>query len=82
MAESDPELSRRALSGELMVLGWRGGVAKQLLQPKTDGTLNYLAQWQGLRGDDLNIETDQVFTLTCSTTGTKIYYSRGKDDLG
>jgi len=50
MAKADPELAERAADGELMILGWRGGVEKPHKKPKKDGTLMYLAQWQGLRG--------------------------------
>ena len=49
----DPDLAERARKGELPVLGWKGGVEKKIEKKKKYGTLNYLAQWQGLRGEDL-----------------------------
>ena len=32
------------------------------------GSLKYLAQWQGLRGEDLNIDLSEERSLTCSRT--------------
>ena len=45
------------------------------LTVKKYGTLNYLAQWQGLRGDDLDIEPDQEYELTCSKTGMAVTFT-------
>ena len=39
------------------------------------GTLNYLAQWQGLRGKDLNIDLSEETELICSKTGMKVIYT-------
>ncbi len=77
MAQADPGLAQRAVDGELMILGWRGGVEKPHKKPKSDGTLNYLAQWQGLRGDNLNVDTAAEFIMTCSKTETEVHYSQG-----
>lgn len=75
LREKEPELASRAENGELPVLGWKGGVEKKIIKSEKYGTLFYLAQWQGLRGDDLNINLSQEPTLTCSRTGMHIIYS-------
>ena len=51
-SERFAEATSRALAGELVELPWRRG------------SWYYLAMWQGLRGDDLNItpETELVIT--------------------
>ncbi len=73
----EPELAHRAERGELPVLAWKGGVDK----PRRDrkpiaGTLEYLATWQGLRGEDLDIPLDEPVTLTCSRTQQQVIYSQ------
>ncbi len=76
MAKECPELAARAKDGELMVLGWRGGVSSELkMRRKQDGTLQYLAQWQGLAGKDLDIRFDEPTVLVCSSTGIEVTYS-------
>lgn len=75
MSIETPELAERAKNGELMVLGWKGGVAAEIKVKSKKGTLNYRAQWQGLRGEDLNIDTDQKIVMVCSQTKVKIEYS-------
>ncbi|CAH0265290.1 hypothetical protein E3Z27_19145 [Pseudomonas mediterranea] len=63
-----PELAQRCLAGELPVLGWKGGVNRSLKKNEKFGCLKYLAQWQGLRGEDLDIDLSQERTLTCTST--------------
>jgi hypothetical protein len=75
LREKDPDLARRAEDGELPVLGWKGGVEKKLKIGLKYGTLNYLAEWQGLRGEDLDIDPTQEVTLFCSRTGMKVVYT-------
>ena len=80
----NPELAERAEKGELPVLGWKGGVEKKILKGEKTGTLFYLAQWQGLRGDDLNINPSQEPEITCAKTGVKVKYtgdSRSMENL-
>lgn len=76
MSEEDPELASRARKGELMVLNWTGGVPFRFKGKRKKGTLHYLAQWQGLTGRDLDIDTDKPTTLVCSLTGVKVTYSK------
>jgi hypothetical protein len=75
MREKDPELAERARNGELPVLGWKGGVEKKIIKKQKYGTLNYLALWQGLRGDDLNIDLSEEREIICSNTGMKVVYT-------
>jgi hypothetical protein len=76
MSKEDPELAEKARNGELMVLGWKGGVPSEFKSKKKEGTLNYLAQWQGLSGKDLNINTDVPTTLVCTATGVEVIFSK------
>ena len=76
MAKENPELSKKAKKGELMTLGWKGGVPKGFKGKKKEGTFNYLAQWQGLAGKDLDIETDTALTITCSLSGVNVNFSK------
>lgn len=53
----EPALAKRTEDGELPPgLGWKGGVKKKTKKGEKYGTLYYLAQWQGLRGEDLDIK--------------------------
>ncbi len=76
IAAEDPALAERAKKGELMELGWQGGVtpSKNLKMKKKKGSHYYLAMWQGLAGNDLNIDTDSTPKLTCSVTGVEVTY--------
>lgn len=68
-AVNQPELARRCADGALPVLGWKGGHDRVLKKPMKYGSFKYLAQWQGLRGEDLFIDTRTELTLTCNHTG-------------
>ena len=73
--EKDPELSQRAENGELPPLEWKGGVVRPLKIQVKYGTLNYLAAWQGLRGEDLDIDLSSEVELTCSRTGMRVIFT-------
>ena len=75
LSKKDPELAERAIRGELPVLGWKGGVEKEIKKKEKYGTLFYLAQWQGLRGDDLDIDLSEEKELICSRTKVKVIYT-------
>lgn len=60
-----PELARRASTGELVSLVWKRG------------TFQYLATWQGLRGEDLSIALDQESVLICSVSGKEFRFKAG-----
>lgn len=71
----DLELAAKASAGQLVGLPWKGGIDKELKKKKKYGTLLYLAAWQGLRGEDLDIDTDQEPELTCTATGMSVTYT-------
>lgn len=73
--KSDPVLAEKVENNELPVLGWKGGVDKALQKKEKFGSLNYLAQWQGLRGEDLDINLLEEVTKQCSGTGMKITFT-------
>lgn len=75
LREKYPELASRVEKGELPVLGWKGGVEKKTKEGEKYGTLLYLAQWQGLRGIDLDIDLSQELVLLCSRTGMRVIYT-------
>ena len=70
-----PQLAERARLGELPVLAWKGGVEKAIQKKQKFGTLQYLAMWYGLRGDDLEIDMDSEPVLVCSRTGMTVVYT-------
>ena len=74
MAELDPLLAAKAKAGELMVLGWKGGVDANPKYKTKSGVLKYLAQWQGLRGENLDIDTSQEVSVICSLTGVVVMF--------
>ena len=75
LAIQQPELAEKALSGALPQLNWKGGVAKKLVKREKFGSLRYLAQWQGLRGEDLSIDLDAEVTLTCAKTEMVVIFT-------
>ena len=85
MSFENPELAARAGQGELVKLHWTGGVYKKMVDPKNEkgeiineniieGTHNYLATLQGLRGIDLNINLDSKITLVCTKYNQKVVF--------
>lgn len=73
-AKEDPELAEQCVRGELPSLAWIGG-GKAIKAGKRVGSLHYLAMWQGLRGDDLHIDTEQGAVVTCSLTGMVVNFT-------
>jgi hypothetical protein len=73
-----PELAAQASLGQLVVLPWKGGVEKALQKQAKFGVFNYLAMWQGLRGEDLNIDPSTEMTLTCTVTSMTVTFT---DDM-
>lgn len=71
----DPILARQAGDGKLVVLPWKGGVEKAIKKKQKFGTLFYLAMWQGLRGEDLNIDTAEEVVLNCTATGMAVVFT-------
>lgn len=60
--------------GELIILPWRGGVDEPI-KGKKYGTYQYLAMWQGLRGESLGIDTNFPVTITCSRTHMEVNFT-------
>lgn len=75
LALRSPETAERCRNGELPVLGWKGGSDRALKKNEKFGSLKYLAQWQGLRGDDLRVDLEAEVTLTCSKTGMVVTFT-------
>jgi hypothetical protein len=80
MREEAPELAKRAENGELPRLGWKGGVDTKI-KAKKYGSMYYLAQWQGLRGSDLDIDLSAEYTLTCSKTDSKVTFTTDANNV-
>ena len=71
----DPDLAARAERGELVMLVWKGGVDKKLQIKHKPGTFNYLATWQGLRGEDLSIALEEEHLVVCTKWGQAVLFS-------
>lgn len=69
-----PDDAERASRGELVGLDWKGGVRKKLKAEKVFGSLRYLATWQGLRDEDLDIDLAAERVLVCSRTGQTVVF--------
>lgn len=72
----DHGLAGKASAGQLVVLPWKGGVERLIKAKQKYGTLNYLAMWQGLRNEDLNIDTEAETTLICTATGMHVVFTK------
>jgi hypothetical protein len=70
-----PELAARADKGELVPLDWKGGVKEKLKLERKPGTLQYLATWQGLRGEDLDIDLEEQRMVVCTRFGQAVVFS-------
>jgi len=68
----DPDFAARAMDGELVPLAWKGGVEKKIKKEK-EGTPQYLATWQGLRGEDLEIPVEGK-RIQCTKTGQVVFF--------
>jgi len=71
----DPALAAQAAGGQLVVLPWKGGVKEAIKKKQNFGTFFYLAMWQGLRGEDLNIDSAQEIKLSCTATGMAVVFT-------
>lgn len=75
LRSEEPELAERASRAELPISASNGGVEKRLKKSTKFGTLKYLAEWHGLRGDDVDIDLDKEVTLVCSQTVMEVTYT-------
>lgn len=74
LSRERPDLARSAMRGELPELPWRGGIREDLKIKKKYGVHEYLAMWQGLRGESLNIDSEDAATVTCSRFGVSVTF--------
>ena len=81
LAKKEPELAEKAKRGELPVLGYKGGVDKRLKKKEKIGALNYIAKWQALRGEDLNLNLDEEIVLTCTKTDMRVTFTMDLEKL-
>lgn len=81
LAIKEPELAEKAKKGELPVLGYKGGVEKALKKKEKIGALNYIAKWQALRGEDLNIDMDEEIVWTCTKTKMRVTFTMDLEKL-
>ena len=72
--EEEPELAGLAANGELVTLAWRGGIVEKRKSENLFGSLQYLATWQGLRGDNLDIDPDAETRIVCTRTGQAVVF--------
>jgi len=70
-----PDLAEAARRDELPTLDWKGGVSGTPKMKKKFGSLRYLATWQGLRGEDLRIDTTQEVSLMCTRTSVLVTFT-------
>ena len=73
-AVENPDLAESCNIGELPVLAWKGGVDKKI-KGKKYGSLFYLATWQGLRSEDLNINQYEEISIICSKTQVEVIFT-------
>ena len=75
LAVQNPDLASRTLAGELPPLNWKGGSDRTLVKREKFGSLRYLAQWQGLRGEELSINLDAEVTIKCVKTNMIVTFT-------
>jgi len=81
LVKEKPDLAEAARAGRLIPLAWKGGVEKKIQKETKYGSMYYLAMWQGLREEDLNIDLDSEPSLTCSFTGMTVFFTKDTDKL-
>lgn len=70
----DAELVSRTLRDELVVLPWKGGIDKPVKGSRF-GSYFYLAMFQGLRGEPLDIDPSVETSRTCARTQVTVTYT-------
>ena len=75
MSTESPAIAEAARNGQLIILPWKGGVEKKIKKTEKFGTLNYLAMWQGLRGENLDIDINTDKAITCSVTNMIVTFT-------
>jgi hypothetical protein len=72
---ADATLAAKVTAGHLPLLPWKGGFKAPTKLGWRYGTFNYLAMWQGLRGEDLNLDTARDITIVCAATGMRAVFT-------
>ncbi len=75
MACGNHQLAAAAIAGELVMLPFKGGVDKTLKAGRKYGSLHYLAMWQGLRGENLDIDTATEPFKVCKKYGVMVVFT-------
>lgn len=70
-----PDLADAAISNELVPLPWTDGLQIAIKSKRKYGTMRYLAMWQGLRGEDLVINTASERQLRCQRFGVTVTFT-------
>lgn len=78
MATKKPELAKAALAGELVPLPWKGGLEAAIKTKKKYGTMRYLAMWQGLRGENMSIDTSIEYQIFCQRFHVTVTFTADK----
>lgn len=81
LSKTDSDLAEKAKKGELPVLCYKGGVEKTLKKKEKIGALNYLAMWQALRGEDLDIDMENEVIIICAKTKVAVTFTMDLDKL-
>ncbi len=84
LKQTNLELAGRVENGELPALNWPGGVDTLPPPPRQFGSLFYLAQWQGLRGEpwygvtgsNKNITTTRPVGIRCAASGMVTVFTK------
>lgn len=78
IATEDKKLAEKVKNGELPSLGFKGGHHIKLKNSNFKyGTFHYLAELQGLKNQDLNIDflRDEGLSLLCTKTNMKTIFT-------
>lgn len=79
LREKNPKLKAQCEAGELPTLGWKGGISSTDKKINKFGSLNYLAQWQGIRGDSLAINRNIEIPITCTKSGSTVTFTSARE---
>lgn len=79
LGETNPKLKAQCEAGELPTLGWKGGVSSTDKKINKFGSLKYLAQWQGIRGNSLAINCNIETPITCTKSGSTVTFTSIRD---
>jgi hypothetical protein len=69
-----------------LVASWERGQDMQRESPEKAvkhkyGSLLYLAMWQGLRGDNLDVDMDRETKVTCTKTKSVVTFTAAQDKV-